>query len=85
MIVCIETAGAMWELVKYVLKLSCNVIKRLEFMESSRSLTEKGEFAKNAESDVYLCFRFKIHFRNHVSQLTAPKICGWGTIYNEPN
>lgn len=25
-IVCIETAGAMWELVKYVLKLSCNVI-----------------------------------------------------------
>lgn len=25
-IVCIATAGAMWELVKYVLKLSCNVI-----------------------------------------------------------
>lgn len=25
-IVCIETAGAMWELVKYLLKLSCNVI-----------------------------------------------------------
>ncbi len=54
-------------------------------MESSRSLTEKGEFAKNAESDVYLCFRFKIQYRNHVSMLTAPKICEWGTVYNEPN
>lgn len=40
-------------------------------MESSRSLTEKGEFAKNAESDVYLCFRVKIHYW---SQLTAQHI-----------
>ncbi len=53
-------------------------------MESSHSLTEKGEFAKNAGSDVYRCFRFKIQYRNHVSTLTAPKICEWGILYNEP-